>query len=170
MLDGLKSFSWVYDLLHTKRCSKQDTQVLEFAIAYAFLWWQVEAASMSHSRKSRYELMMAHHTFVPSYQDFMYCFSIPILIMVHFKIIFNTCNFFQVFINLCWDGQRFQFLAWHEIKLRCTFFKVKTFCKGKSEMEKRSKTSESPNIICEVQRFNGMTLLIWVSSEQMPTW
>ena len=90
--------------------------------------------------------------------------------MVHFKIIFNTCIFFQVFINLCWDGQRFQFLAWHEIKLRCTFFKVKTFCKGKGEMEKRSKTSESPNIICEVQRFNGMTLLIWVSSEQMPTW
>lgn len=127
----LKSFSWVYDLLHTKRCAKQDTQVLEFAIAYAFLWWQVEAASMSHSWKSRYELMMAHHTFVPSYQDFMYCFSIPILIMVHFKIIFNTCNFFQVFINLCWDGQRFQFLAWHEIKLRCTFFKVKAFFQRK---------------------------------------
>jgi len=28
-------------------------------------------------------------------------------------------------------------------------------------MEKRSKTFESLNIICEIQRFNGMTLLIW---------
>jgi hypothetical protein len=50
----------------------------------------VAACSMSHLRNPRYELMMALHTFVPSYQGFMYCFAIPILIIVHIEIIFNT--------------------------------------------------------------------------------
>ena len=106
---GLK-LSWrVWSLTYKKNsqerhsssgaCNHQDIFMVVSGIK------MVVACPMSPLRKSRYELMMAHHTFVPSYQDFMYCFSIPILIMVHFKITpmipkFSTPTFVNMILHM----------------------------------------------------------------------